>query len=294
MLLLTPAFVHEIIVVENEPEDPSYWRITGASRRPVSAAAGVRFMRSRPGAAAARNVGWQAAGSEWVLFLDDDVLPAAQTLPAIEALLSCCYSPGVIGLRVLTAAGPHGVAATVTSLDRGVGRRVSRGPIPLFDAWQFGCGAALVVHRQLLLATGGFKERLGAGRHHGGAEDLEFLWHASLHGIVAYDGTIEVIHEAPRSIRSVSATARQYGRALGLLAGTAKTRESVALVHGYCAHLLRAAAPSLRGHVRGARERSGCPTALLLAGIDTLGAFLWALFREPTEGVLCRTCRRGD
>ena len=34
-----------------------------------------RLQASRPGASAARNVGWQAASSELILFLDDDILP---------------------------------------------------------------------------------------------------------------------------------------------------------------------------------------------------------------------------
>ncbi|HEX4812664.1 MAG TPA: glycosyltransferase [Nonomuraea sp.] len=43
---------------------------------PVSAAAGVRVVRSGGlGPAAARNAGWRAAGTPWVAFLDDDVIP---------------------------------------------------------------------------------------------------------------------------------------------------------------------------------------------------------------------------
>jgi len=55
----------------------------------------VTVLRGRAaGPAAARNVGWRAAATEWVAFLDDDVLPPAGWYAALLADLAAC-PPGV-------------------------------------------------------------------------------------------------------------------------------------------------------------------------------------------------------
>ena len=57
-----------IVVVDDRP-----------SGEPLRVPAGVRVLRSGGhGPAAARNVGWRAADTEWVAFLDDDVVPGPQ------------------------------------------------------------------------------------------------------------------------------------------------------------------------------------------------------------------------
>ncbi|WP_242900720.1 HAD-IIIA family hydrolase [Actinomadura terrae] len=61
---------HEIIVVDDRPEPGAPLPL------PPSAGAEVRVIRSGGrGPAAARNAGWRAATTEWVAFLDDDVVP---------------------------------------------------------------------------------------------------------------------------------------------------------------------------------------------------------------------------
>jgi hypothetical protein len=80
----TGAPPREVLVVDDRPlagpadgpiDDP-----TGRSTLPLPTVAGgapVRVLASGGrGPAAARNVGWRAAGGEWVAFLDDDVEPA--------------------------------------------------------------------------------------------------------------------------------------------------------------------------------------------------------------------------
>lgn len=49
------------------------------------------------GPAAARNVGWRAADTRWVCFLDDDVLPTATWLSVLAADLAAADAAGVAG-----------------------------------------------------------------------------------------------------------------------------------------------------------------------------------------------------
>src|SRR3954452_8154751 len=60
----------EVIVVADAAE-----RALGEVDRAVAGRA-RRLQAARPGASAARNAGWRAAGAPLLLFLDDDILPA--------------------------------------------------------------------------------------------------------------------------------------------------------------------------------------------------------------------------
>ncbi|MDW3780656.1 glycosyltransferase family A protein, partial [Kluyvera cryocrescens] len=68
------SVVERVIVVDDRPPegrglDPS--GLAAGAGRPA-----VQVLRSfGRGPAAARNVGWRAARSDWVVFLDDDVVP---------------------------------------------------------------------------------------------------------------------------------------------------------------------------------------------------------------------------
>ncbi|WP_327047359.1 glycosyltransferase [Microbispora sp. NBC_01189] len=70
----------EVVVVDDRPGD-------GAEALPVPAR--VRVLRSGGrGPAAARNVGWRAATTPWVVFLDDDVVPGPGWARALAADLA--------------------------------------------------------------------------------------------------------------------------------------------------------------------------------------------------------------
>lgn len=97
------------------------------------------------GPAHARNVGWRAAGSEWVCFLDEDVVPDTDWLPALVRDLQLAGDEvGAVQGRLRI---PH-------SPDRG--------------RWS---AADLAVRRDVLATVGGFDERFSRP----GCEDTDLL-----------------------------------------------------------------------------------------------------------------------
>lgn len=96
------------------------------------------------GPAAARNDGWRKAAYEWVVFLDDDVLPAPDWL---EALLTDLDQPSTVG-------GVQG-AITVPVADRPTDWAVNTARLA-GAAW---VTADMAYRREALVAVGGFDER---------------------------------------------------------------------------------------------------------------------------------------
>lgn len=70
-----------VLVVDDRP----------AAGTPLDVPARIEVLRGRAaGPAAARNVGWRAASTQWIAFLDDDVLPPADWYDALLADLAGC------------------------------------------------------------------------------------------------------------------------------------------------------------------------------------------------------------
>lgn len=80
----------EVIVVDDRPGPVP----------PLQPPPGVRLLRTAGGTgpASARNLGWRAAGSEWVVFVDDDVRPSPTWLEDLQADLDHC-GPTVAGCQ---------------------------------------------------------------------------------------------------------------------------------------------------------------------------------------------------
>lgn len=133
---------HEIIVVDDRPA-PGAPLPLPPSEGPV-----IRVIRSGGrGPAAARNAGWRAAATEWIAFLDDDVVPG----------------PG----------WPARLAADLADLPPGVGGSQGRVTVPLPDDrpptdWERNTAALagadwitadMAYRRRVLAGLGGFDER---------------------------------------------------------------------------------------------------------------------------------------
>jgi histidinol-phosphate phosphatase family protein len=132
-----------VIVVDDRPAASTELRLPGAG---VS----VQVLRSGGcGPAAARNVGWRAANTEWVAFLDDDVLPGPDwATQLVHDLRSLGSDVGATQGRIEVPLPLH---RRPTDAERGTaGLATAR--------W---ITADMAYRRAALLRVGGFDERFG-------------------------------------------------------------------------------------------------------------------------------------
>lgn len=296
-LLEQMAPTDEVVVVSNRARGAgSSWRGVGAgppARHSSAFPEGITVMVDQDGgAASARNLGWRSTSAPFVVFLDDDVQIPPGFVDRARSAAAGAGEPAVVGFRV-TYLQPRSAAADLITLDRGGRPRRAAGGIAVTDAWLFGVGAALMASRGALEATGGFKDHLGAGRRHGGSEDLEFLWHASWHGTLSYAGSVVVEHASP-TVAEVRRKLREYGRAIGRLGGSVGVRPGVELVAGYARNVLQGTA-HLRLWDLGLVGATRAVAAALVALAETAGALIAAwIERSAVAGCTnCAAARQG-
>lgn len=249
----------------------------------------IRYLSSDSGAAAARNEGWRQAKNQAIVFLDDDVSVDEDFIGAVRRLRGTA-SQQLIALRVRSIeSNPIGVLVSKTvALDRGPETRRSEGRLALHDVWRYGNGAAMLVDRQLLSSTGGFKTHFGAGRRNGGAEDIEFIWHASHHGEVAYSPSVAVYHEDAKTIGALSKKVREYGRAIAHL-GAASPPNGRHCVVGYLRHLERNT--RICGNLGISKtDAIWLRLSVGMAVLESLWVYLPAKYSNKPAKVLCNHC----
>ncbi len=176
---------HHVIVVDDGSDVPVRIPRSRGTRCRVTV---VRNDR-RGGPAAARNAGLRAATTDFVAFLDSDVVPRSGWL---EVMLGHFSDPGValVAPRIV-ALDPKSTALaryehTRSSLD--LGRRESavrsRGLVSYVPS------AALLVRRRALLAEGGFDESMHV------AEDVDLCWRLERAGWrLRYEPAAHVAHD---------------------------------------------------------------------------------------------------
>ena len=135
---------------------------TSSATRDAAINAGVRYVRSDiPGLSIARNAGLAATDRELVVFTDDD----------------CAVTSGFLAPLIAPFAMPSVAAATGTLRDIGDTSAPSAAPVEILrrtnQGLDAGHGALMAFRRSALLASGAFDPLLGAGRHFGGAEDMD-------------------------------------------------------------------------------------------------------------------------
>ncbi|GAA2518415.1 glycosyltransferase family 2 protein [Pilimelia columellifera] len=146
---------------------------------PLVIAPGVRLIRGPGrGPAAARNCGWQAAAGEWIAFLDDDVVPAANWSSVLrQDLLMAPASVGAVQGRL---AVPLPADRRPTDWERCTSALAQ-------GRW---ITADISYRRTALAAVGGFDERFPAAYR----EDAELAHRVRMAGWTLVRGARQAAH----------------------------------------------------------------------------------------------------
>lgn len=194
----------EVIIVDQNADD----RVAPVLQ-PYEARMRITHLRSAiRNANNARNLGLRQARGEIVTFPDDDCLYPAGVLARVDAAFDAAPSLGVL---TGPAASPEG--------GLGSGRwREASGAIDLTNVWTSVIEFNLFLPRHLMLALGGFDERLGPGTRWGSAEGNDLVCRAMAGGAVAqYDAGLRIIHPDKRLTEVAVSRAASYGRGLGFV-----------------------------------------------------------------------------
>ena len=194
----------EVIIVDQNADD----RVAPVLQ-PYAARLRITHLRSAiRNANHARNLGLRQARGEIVTFPDDDCLYPPGVLTRVDAAFRAAPSLGVL---TGPAASPEG--------GLGSGRwREESGAIDLSNVWTSVIEFNLFLPRPLMLALGGFDERLGPGTRWGSAEGNDLVCRAMAGGAVAqYDAGLRIIHPDKRLTEVAVSRAASYGRGLGFV-----------------------------------------------------------------------------
>ncbi len=168
-----------VVVVDqsDEPDEALARRAEASDRLSVIRDAGRGLSR-------ARNLGWPALDTEWVVFVDDDCLLAPDWASELSAFLAAHPDASFVSGPVLEHNLPEDDYLVVTTFavdeER---RRAGRWVYP----WKIGFGVCMAVRRSAIERLGGWDERLGAGvPDFPAAEDMDFNYRLLRAGGVAY------------------------------------------------------------------------------------------------------------
>lgn len=171
---------------------------------------GVTLVRlDVPGASRARNAGWQLAGTDVVVFVDDTVAVADGWLDALVAPLGHDPHLGFVAGRIDPVGDGNGWAPVAVH-SHPAARAVKPGdPAP-------GDSASLAVRTSALRQVGGFDERLGPGTWFAAADDLNLLDRMLLSGWRGrYEPAARAGSPQPEDAREHVAKIWAYGKASG-------------------------------------------------------------------------------
>ncbi|TRW81765.1 mycofactocin system glycosyltransferase [Mycolicibacterium sp. 018/SC-01/001] len=164
----------------------------------------LRLDRNR-GPAAARNAGLMACNTDFVAFLDSDVVPRRGWL---EALLGHFCDPAVAlaAPRIVALAPSDNVVARYEAVRSSLDLGLREAPVVPFGTVSYVPSAAIICRRSALLEVGGFDETLTSG------EDVDLCWRLNEAGArLRYEPIALVAHDHRVELRKWFARKSFYG-----------------------------------------------------------------------------------
>lgn len=214
--------VDELLLIDNAPSNRDAYEV---ARAQVAAGHSVRYVREdQPGLSRARNRALAEAGTDLVLFTDDDV---SVDLDWVDSTYEAFAQPQTV---MVTGQAPS--VALMTPNQVAFEERVRWAstmrmvftrewstpdePAYPFSAGVFGTGANMSVRRSRLADFGAFDVRLGAGTRTKGGEDLEMFVRVILGGgQIVKDPRSIVWHHHKDTWELARRHATAYGKGLG-------------------------------------------------------------------------------
>lgn len=167
----------------------------------------VRILRNgrSKGPAAARNAGLAVCNTDFVAFLDSDVVPRRGWL---EALLGHFCDPAValVAPRIIALEHSDSVVARYEAVRSSLDLGLREAPVIPFGTVSYVPSAAIICRRSALLDVGGFDESLASG------EDVDLCWRLNEAGArLRYEPIALVAHDHRTELRKWFARKSFYG-----------------------------------------------------------------------------------
>lgn len=157
------------------------------------------------GPSAARNTGLMASSSDFVAFLDSDVVPRRGWL---EALLGhfCDPSVALVAPRIVGLTAEENLVARYEAVRSSLDLGQREAPVVPYGAVSYVPSAAIVCRRSAMVQVGGFDETMHAG------EDVDLCWRLVASGLrLRYEPVAQVAHEHRTNPRDWLARKAFYG-----------------------------------------------------------------------------------
>ncbi len=164
----------------------------------------VRHQRSR-GPAAARNTGLRVCDTDFVAFLDSDVVPRRGWL---EALLGHFCDPAValVAPRIVSLREPENLLARYEAVRSSLDLGMREAPVVPLGSVAYVPSAAIICRRSALIEVGGFDETMRSG------EDVDLCWRMVEAGArLRYEPIALVGHDHRTRLREWFARKAFYG-----------------------------------------------------------------------------------
>lgn len=171
----------------------------------------LRHSRSK-GPAAARNLGMRSCDTDFVAFLDSDVVPRRGWL---EALLGHFCDPAValVAPRIVALRPSDSVVARYEAVRSSLDLGLREAPVIPYGTVSYVPSAAIICRRRSLLEVGGFDESLESG------EDVDLCWRLNEAGArLRYEPIAMVAHDHRTELRKWLARKSFYGGSAAPLA----------------------------------------------------------------------------